>query len=302
MDLESVVDELYALDPGEFTAIRTEREKQARADGDKELSRQIHQLRKPTITAWLANLLARERPDSLRPLRELARQLQDAQQTLQGDALRQLSRQRHQLVYALVQEIRELAAANGQQVTEQVARELEQTLDATLADPAAADAVLAGRLTTALQHSGFGPQSAVAPSRPGPAKSPTKTTPKTPIKRTDSKAGKADTDKTQRRREAVRAAAERAVEAAEQALQTAADAVQAAEDAADDLEHRQQELDSRITELQRSLTQAEEEVPGVRRAARRAQRDQDRARQARDRAERALSQARASLRNGSEQT
>jgi len=177
-----------------------------------------------------------------------------------------------------------------------------RTMPGLGSDPAAAHAVLAGRLTTALQHSGFGPQSAVAPSRPGPAKSPTKTTPKTPIKRTDSKAGKADTDKTQRRCETVRAAAERAVEAAEQALQTAADAVQAAEDAADDLEHRQQELDSRITELQRSLTQAEEEVPGVRRAARRAQRDQDRARQARERAERALSQARASLRNGSEQT
>ncbi|MBA2554973.1 MAG: hypothetical protein H0V10_15035, partial [Geodermatophilaceae bacterium] len=77
MELDAVAAELYALDPAEFTATRTEREKQAKADGDKELAKQIHQLRKPTVTAWLANLLARERPDSLRPLTELGGQLQE---------------------------------------------------------------------------------------------------------------------------------------------------------------------------------------------------------------------------------
>lgn len=285
VDLDSVTDELYALDPGEFTAVRTEREKQARADGDKELARQIHQLRRPTVTAWLANLLARERPDSLRPLKDLGQQLQEAQQTLQGEALRQLSRHRHQLVYALVQEARELAAGGGHKVIEQVARELEQTLDASLADPAAADTLLAGRLTTALQHSGFGPPAAGAPSRP--ARSPART----PSKRPTVKPQDADDDKAARRQQA----AERDVAEAEQALRAAEETQRAAEDTADDLEQRQQDLAERIAELQRSLVAAEDELTGVRRDARRAHRDSERAAQARDRAERILTKARDSL-------
>lgn len=303
MDLDAVAVELYALEPAGFTTARTEREKQARADGDKELARQIHQLRKPTVTAWLANLLARERPDSLRPLTELGTQLQEAQQTLQGDALRQLARQRHQLVYALVQEARELAAAAGQKVTEQVARELEQTLQATLADPAAAEAVLAGRLTTAVQHSGFGPQVSSPPSRSAPSAAATKSEPAktaktakaTRAERSKKSQAESESDAVARRHEAARAAAQRHVEDAEEALQAADATMQTTEDAAADLEQRQEDLRARIVDLQRSLTEAEEELTGVRREARRAHRDLDRAAQARDRALRSLTQAQAAL-------
>lgn len=299
MDLDAVADELYALEPGEFTAARTEREKQARADGDKELARQIHQLRKPTVTAWLANLLARERPDSLQPLRDLGAQLHEAQQTLQGDALRQLARQRHQLVYALVQEARELAVARGQKVGEQVARELEQTLDATLADPAAADTLLAGRLTTALQHTGFGPPAADAPSQAPPAGTAAKgSAAKGSAAKGHTARGAAKLDKltdTQDRTARRRQAAQRDAEQAEQALRAAEQTLRSAEDTADELDRRQQDLTERIAELQRSLTEAEEQLAGVRRDARRAQRDRDRAAQASDRAERILVKARAAL-------
>ncbi len=41
MDLDAVADELYALWPAEFTAARTAREKEARAEGDKALAAQI---------------------------------------------------------------------------------------------------------------------------------------------------------------------------------------------------------------------------------------------------------------------
>lgn len=314
MDLDGVADELYALEPAEFTAIRTEREKRARADGDKELARQIHQLRKPTVTAWLANLLARERPDSLQPLTELGTQLQEAQETLRGDALRELSRQRHQVVHALVQEARALASGAGTKVTEQVARELEQTLQAMLADPAAADVVLAGRLTTALQHAGFGPQAVAGPSRSAAARPAAEPVAKAAAKDVAKTAGQPAATKArrpatagasrkvvtgddagERRREAARAAAQRTVDEAEQALQEATGTAVAAEDSADDLEQRQEDLVARIADLQHALTEAEQELSGVRRDARRAQRSRERAAQARERAERALAQARSAL-------
>lgn len=156
MDLESVADELYGLLPSEFTEVRNARAKEARAEGDRELAEQIRSLRKPTTTAWLANLLVREHGDELQPLLELGAGLREAQASLQGDALRSLSRQRHQLVYALVDQAKASARAVGQRVSDATARELEETLEAALADEEAADALQTGQLVTALEHVGFG--------------------------------------------------------------------------------------------------------------------------------------------------
>ncbi|MBA3524707.1 MAG: hypothetical protein H0T85_09195, partial [Geodermatophilaceae bacterium] len=174
---DAIADELYGLLPEEFTAARTEAEKRAKADGDKTLAAQVKQLRKPTVSAWLANLLARERPEQLDPLAELGAAFLEAQTNLEGEQLRELSRQRHRLVAALVSEARKLAARRGVRTTETAVRELEQTLEATLADPTAAVTVQAGRLTTALLHTGFGPGTAArsgSPTASGGAAAPTK--------------------------------------------------------------------------------------------------------------------------------
>ena len=59
MDLESTAAELYGLAPGDFVAARTAAEKQARAEGDRELAGKIRALGKPTAAAWVANQLVR---------------------------------------------------------------------------------------------------------------------------------------------------------------------------------------------------------------------------------------------------
>lgn len=294
MDIDGVADELYALDPGEFTAARTEREKQAKAEGDKELAKAIHQLRKPTVTAWLANLLARERPDSLAPLKELGAHLREAQQALQGDELRELGRQRQRLVYALVTEARQLAAARGQKVAEGVVRELEQTLEATLADPAVADTVVAGRLTTAVQHAGFGPGGVLA----GPARSgPTKERSLAPVRRLPTRAPKdeSDEDAAERKAATARANAERDVADAESALGEARQALTEASETADDVERDQAALSERITALEEELAAAEEQLPALRKQYRAAGRERDKADVAHQRAERMLAKAQATL-------
>ena len=169
MTLDEVAAELYGLPLAEFTAARNARAKRARDDGDRGLAEQIKDLAKPTMAGWLVNRLARVHPDDLAPLRDLGARMRDATTRLRGDDLRTLTRQRHQLVGALVGQARRLGADEGQRVTEQVARALEQTFDAALADADAAEQVLAGRLTDALQPAGFvlgGP----APTRPATAK------------------------------------------------------------------------------------------------------------------------------------
>ena len=65
-------------------------------------------LPKPSVTAWLANQLAREHREELQPLLELGAALREATRTLSGDQLRDLSCQQHELVYALVQQGRQV--------------------------------------------------------------------------------------------------------------------------------------------------------------------------------------------------
>ena len=107
------------------------------------------------MTAWLANQLAREHRAELEPLLELGAGLRDATRNFAGDQLRDLSRQQSKLVYALVQQARQLARAAGRNVSEDVARGLDETLRAALADERAGSLLLDGRLTDALQTSGF---------------------------------------------------------------------------------------------------------------------------------------------------
>lgn len=150
-DLASIADVLYALPAEEFTAARDSAAKDAKAD-DADLARAVKALKRPTASAWLVNRLVRQRADRLEELLALGDDLRAAQDALSGDDLRRLNRERHQLLRAVVDEARTLS---GGTVTEQVAREVETTLDTALSDAGAGDAVRTGRLLRALSGGGF---------------------------------------------------------------------------------------------------------------------------------------------------
>jgi hypothetical protein len=155
VDADEVADELYVLPPEQFTAARNARAKEAKAAGDKEAAARIAALRKPTVLAWLVNLLVRELPDEIGGFLDLGEALREATATLSGPELRELSGQRHRLVQALVRQARELARQAGYRITEDVARGLEETLAAALTDPAVAEQLRAGRLTSGMTATGF---------------------------------------------------------------------------------------------------------------------------------------------------
>ena len=155
--LDAIADRLYGLHPDAFVPARDDAVAEARQAGDRDLARAIGRLRRPTRAAWLANLLARERPDQLDGLLALAGDLASAQRTLDGSALRALSAQRNRLVTAMAREGGRLAAQAGDSATESVVRDLAGILEAALADPAVADEVRSGRLTRTVSYSGFGP-------------------------------------------------------------------------------------------------------------------------------------------------
>jgi hypothetical protein len=164
--VDRAADELYGLAPEEFTAARDEQVRAARSAGNRQLAAALGRLRRPTVSAYILNLLVRDQPEVGEQLVALGEELRRAQQELSGSALRQLATQRAQLVGVLVRSARKIAAEAGHPVSQAVAYELEQTLHAALADPDVAAEVGSGRLTRAATRTGFDASEPERPDKP----------------------------------------------------------------------------------------------------------------------------------------
>ncbi|MEV6372793.1 hypothetical protein [Micromonospora musae] len=153
-----LVQQLYRTPPDRFVAARDAAVAEARRAGDPATARQIARLRRPTVAAWLVNLLAIRRPELVADLAQLAEALRSAQRELRGPRLRELSAQRRAVVGALLAEVRKLAAEEpGAPSTGKLPlTEVEATLNAALSDTEVAEQVRAGRLLRAASYAGFG--------------------------------------------------------------------------------------------------------------------------------------------------
>ncbi|MFE0333485.1 hypothetical protein, partial [Streptomyces sp. NPDC058955] len=146
MDVEQVTDELYGLRPSEFTAARDAYVAEARRAKDPAAAKAIAALRRPPLAVWAANLLARERPEEAERFLALGEALREAHRTLDGERLREASRQQHRLVAALVRTTAGLAEEAGQPVGDTVLGDVERILHAVLAHPDVAGPWAKGRL------------------------------------------------------------------------------------------------------------------------------------------------------------
>jgi len=154
-ELDDIVRGLYVLPPADFVAARNELVRQARAAGSREVAERLQQLRRPTRSAWLVNLLARDSA-AMQRLSALGRELRDAQTGLAGAELRNLADQRRRLFSDLLDQARAHAADAEVRMTPTVLLEVEATLQAALVDLAGALTIRNGRLVRPLSHSGFG--------------------------------------------------------------------------------------------------------------------------------------------------
>jgi hypothetical protein len=164
-ELDEIVRELYVLPPTDFVAARNELVRQARAAGSREVAEQLRRLRRPTHSAWLVNLLARDSA-AMQRLATLGRELRDAQTGLVRTELRYLAEQRRQLIADLLDRARGIAAEIGLRLTPTLLSEVEATLQAALVDLAGALTIRNGRLARPLSHAGFGPRPRATVSRP----------------------------------------------------------------------------------------------------------------------------------------
>ncbi len=279
---------MYEAPPDGFVAARSAAIADAKKAGDKEAVKRFTALRKPTVAAWLVNLLALRKPELIDELVELATALRAAQRSLQGDELRELSNQRRQIVSALVNEARKLAVAEDRSLASKLPLgEVEATLTAALAEPEIAAQVRSGRLIRAATYAGFGevprPRLRLITAdgdadtdaededdeeTEEPAEDEAGDEPARPTARERAAAERRRREYAERRREL-----RRELSTAQAAEKRADDQLERAETAERDAGHAVEDIDAELAELERRRTEAQAEVARRKLARRTAERE-----------------------------
>jgi hypothetical protein len=294
---EELIQRLYEAPPDGFVAARTAAIDDARKAGDRDTAKRLAALKKPTVAAWVVNLLALRRPDLIAELSELAAALREAQRGLRGDQLRELTAQRRQVVSALVDAARRLAAAEEPSIRLPLA-EVEATLTAALAEPDVAAQIRTGRLIRAAAYAGFGevprprlrlvtdeadpsadsgdgePEDAEDAADPADAEDPAVAAVAAVVEFPQPSAReRAAADRRRREREQRKRELGRELTAAQAAERRADAQLDRAENAERDANHLVEDFDAELAELERRRTEAQADVARRKLARRTAERE-----------------------------
>jgi hypothetical protein len=180
LELDQELDRLYALPLTEFTSARDELAKRLRAEQRQEQAEEVKRLRKPTVTAWLVNRLARERELEVQRLVKAGEALAQAQVEAAGGQSEGFfqARQDEQLALGrLAEAAREIAAREG--IASAAVDRAGQTMRAASLTDEGRQLMKRGRLGEELQAPGFEALTALAevtprrpPKRPSPKPAP----------------------------------------------------------------------------------------------------------------------------------
>lgn len=172
--------DLYGLPVEEFTKTRDELARELRKAGKKEAADEVKALRKPSVSAWVVNQLARRHPQEMKALVKAGDDLRKAQRgAVSGrdpEKLLEATRSHRDRLDDLTSLARQELDAGGQTL-----QRVAQTLRAGSIDKQASKALLAGTLATDVEQAGFGPLLSEVPlptrstprsakSKPAPAK------------------------------------------------------------------------------------------------------------------------------------
>lgn len=150
--LDTAIDRLYGVPPGEFVQRRDELVRSLRADRERAAAAEVKALRKPTVAAWAVNQLARREKMRLRALFAAGDRLRAA------DGPESLGRARDDertAIEALAGAARALLGGAGHPPSEALVDRVRETLHAAVVDEAVGERVRAGRLEKEERATGF---------------------------------------------------------------------------------------------------------------------------------------------------
>jgi hypothetical protein len=161
--------DLYGLPLEEFTRARDALARERRKAGDREGADEVKALRKPSVSAWTVNQLARRHPQETKALVQAGEALRKAQRAAvtKGDAagLRDAQRAHRERLDELMGAARH-ELGTGAQTLQRVA----QTLRSASVEKEPSKALLAGTLTEDVEQSGFGGMLVALPGGKAPAR------------------------------------------------------------------------------------------------------------------------------------
>jgi hypothetical protein len=205
------LDRLYGLPLEEFVEARDDLAKRLRGEGRREEAEQVKALRKPPVSVWLVNQIARERELDVRRLLDAAEALRKAQ-AAGSEEFAEARRNETHALERLAAAAREIAGSQA------VVDRAIQTLRAAAATDEGRELLRRGRLTEELSPVGFEALTGLVPASSKPRKK------KAPPRPRPSKQAR---DRVERLRKAEREA-ERAAERAEQEAARLREAAEAA--------------------------------------------------------------------------
>jgi hypothetical protein len=229
--LESELDRLYALEPGEFVPERDRLARELRDAGRREESEQVKSLRKPTVSAATINQLSRRERREVDLLLDAGHRLREAQQRLLAGedpgSLDDARRIEREALGKLRRAAQRILAESGRESSTTLDRVMA-TLQAAAVSDEGRELLALGRLSGDLEAAGFdllAPLTSGAPKRKraAPKKKPA-APPKPRLDRKRLEAARAQLREAQQSLRAAEREAERArreVERAEKKLRNA---------------------------------------------------------------------------------
>jgi hypothetical protein len=180
-DLETELDQLYALDPGEFVAERDRLARELRDGGRREEAEQVKSLRKPTVSAATINQLSRHERREIDLLLDAGHRLREAQRrSLAGEdpgSLEEARKIEREALGKLRRAAQGILAESGRESSTTLDRVMSTLQSAAVSDEGR-ELLALGRLSGDLEAAGFdllAPLASGAPrrrKRPAPKKPP----------------------------------------------------------------------------------------------------------------------------------
>jgi hypothetical protein len=150
--LEAELDHLYAVEPAEFVAVRDRLARELREAGDREEADRVKALRKPSVSAWTVNQLARRERRQVDLLLDAGHRLREAQ--AEPKSLEAARRKQRQAMDALGVAARGILAEQGRP-SEATLKRVMETLQAAAVSAEGRELLARGRLTGDLEPAGF---------------------------------------------------------------------------------------------------------------------------------------------------
>jgi hypothetical protein len=151
MAIAEELSDLYAAPLADFTKARNELASKLLEQGRKDEAAQVKALKKPSISAWATNQLARKKPDQVGLLVETQQRLQEG---IDAQTMRDASSARRKVVAALLASARDVLTDADHPASSTTLAKVEQTLLSATSDREL-EMLQQGRLTGDLVSPGF---------------------------------------------------------------------------------------------------------------------------------------------------